>query len=95
MRKPEIGRKLAKALEGEEGEPYVVDVVLRSERKLDEVKGQIEAAGGRVPDTYIQDGLVLLRAICSGNVVRNLLESKDVAYVDEAPRWGLEEKTNA
>jgi subtilase family protein len=76
-----------------DGQEYVVDVELwdlgsrdANRAKVDELRRFVEQHQGRVTDNHVGESLVLLRARCGGNVVRELLGIEYVATVDLPPR---------
>lgn len=76
-----------------ENELYVVDIELwdlgnrhLNEAKVAEIRSFIESRRGRVPDLYIGESLVLMRASILGSVVRDLLQAESVAVVELPPQ---------
>lgn len=72
---------------------YVVDVELwdlgsrdANRAKVAELRRFVEQHQGRVTDDHVGESLVLLRARCRGNVVRELIAIEYVATVDLPPR---------
>jgi len=77
----------------DEDRNYIVDVELwdlgtrdSNRGKVEELRRFIAARGGRVSDDYVGESLVLLRAHCSGSVLKEILDVECVALVDLPPR---------
>ncbi|MCZ7625068.1 MAG: hypothetical protein M5R38_03870 [Candidatus Methylomirabilis sp.] len=72
---------------------YIIDVELwdlgsreANRSKVTEVRRFIEEQAGRVSDDHVGESLVLLRASCTGKVIKDLLKVDYVAVVDLPPK---------
>ena len=72
---------------------YIIDIELWDlgtnqlcQDKIHEIRAYIETRGGEVTDDYIGESLILLRAKCLGEVVRDLLEIESIATIDLPPQ---------
>jgi hypothetical protein len=76
----------------EDAKEFVVDVELwdlgsrdANRSKVAELRRFVEHQAGRVSDDYIGESLVLLRCLCTGKVIKDLLEVDYVAVIDLPP----------
>ncbi len=79
-----------------ETEQYTIDIELWDlgtrqlrQNALDEVQEFFNSQNGRVTDHYLGESLVLLRAICTGKVVKEVLDIDTIALVDLPPKPSL------
>lgn len=77
----------------EDPQEYLIDIELWdfgsqnfNRAKVEELRTLINAEGGRTTDDYVGESLVLLRARCTGALIKQLLEIENIAIVDLPPK---------